>query len=138
MCTLAPSWGGTGMNGVTGRLFYIVGCIVDPRVVLIFCFSPGVSGWSFCPAALFLLGGFGAAWSSVLEAQTCLLSLSVLCVSLARVLAFVSFSGPGVCRRPGRGMNTGRSQLASLRLIVSDLLVCSKASATFRVCWRVP
>ena len=23
----------------------------DPRVVLIFCFSPGVSGWSFSPAA---------------------------------------------------------------------------------------
>ena len=85
------SVGGTGMNGVIVRLFINVGCIVDPRVVLIFCFSPGVFGWSFCPAALSLLRGFGAAWSSVLEARTCFLSLSVLCVSLSRVLASVSF-----------------------------------------------
>ena len=72
--------GGTGMNGVIVRWFVNPG-IEDPRVVLIFCFSPGGSGWSFCPAALSLLRGFGAAWSSVLEARTCLVSLSVVCVS---------------------------------------------------------
>ena len=77
------SVGGTGIDGVIVQRFVNPGCIVDPRVDLIFCFSPGGSGWSFCPAALSLLGGFGAAWSSVLEARTCLLSLSVLCVSLA-------------------------------------------------------
>ena len=81
------SVGGTGMNGVIVRLFFNPGCIVDPRVVLIFCFSPGGSGcWSFCPAALSLLRGFGAAWSSVLEAWTCLVSLSVLW--------FLRFSSP--------------------------------------------
>ena len=109
------------MNGVIVRRFVNPGCIVDPRLVLIFCFSPGGSGWSFCPAALSLLGGYGAAWSSVLEAQTCLLSLRVLCVSLARVLACVVFSGPGVCRRPGRGRNSGLSQLAIFDIFV---LVC--------------
>ena len=85
------SGGGTGLNGVIVRRFVNPRCIVDLRVVLFFCFSPGVSGWSFCPAALSLLGGFGAAWSSVLEARPCLLSLGVLSVSLARVLASVSF-----------------------------------------------
>ena len=67
------SVGGTGLNAVIVRLFFCAGCIEDLLVVLIFCFSPGGSGWSFCPAALSLLGGFGAAWSSVLEARTCLL-----------------------------------------------------------------
>ena len=85
------SVGGTDMNGVTVRLFFNVGCIVDPRVVLIFCFSPGVFGWSFCPAALSLLRGFGAAWSTVLEARTCLLSLCV-CVSL-----LLTVSSPMCC-----------------------------------------
>ena len=65
------SVGGTGLNGVTVRLFFTAGGIGDPRVVLIFHFSPGGSGWSFCPAALSLLRGFGAAWSSVLEARPC-------------------------------------------------------------------
>ena len=86
------SVGGTGMNGVIDRLFFNTGSIEDPRVVLIVCFSPGGSCWSFCPAALSLLCGYGAAWSSVLEARTCLLSLSVFCFSLGRVLAFVSLS----------------------------------------------
>ena len=85
------SVGGTGLNGVTVRLFFDAGCIVGPRVVLIVCFSPGGSGWSFCPAALSLLRGFDVAWSSLLEARTCLLSLSLLCVPLGRVLASVSF-----------------------------------------------
>ena len=65
------SVGGTGQNGVTVRLFFTAGGIGDPRVVLIFRFSPGGSGWSFCPAALSLLRGFGAAWSFVLEARAC-------------------------------------------------------------------
>ena len=103
-----------------------LGCIEDPRVVLIFCFSPGYSGWSFCPAALSLLRGFGAAWSSVLEARTCLLSLSVLCVSLLLTVSsllcrFVLVLG--VCRRPGRGINMGLITLAYLRYL-SLVLVC--------------
>ena len=115
------SVGGTGMNGVIVRLFFNVGCIVDPRVVLIFCFSPGVFGWSFCPAALSLLRGFGAAWSTVLEARTCLLFVVVVRLRFLapdRVLAYVlRRSVPGVCRRPGRGINTGLSQLAIFDLL---------------------
>ena len=103
------SVGGTGMNGVIDRRFVNAVCIEDPRVVLIVCFSPGGSCWSFCPAALSLLRGFGAAWSSVLEARTCLLSLCV-CVSLLLTVSSLLCryrSGPGVCHRPGRGVNTG-------------------------------
>ena len=65
------SVGGTGLNGVTVWLFFDAGCIEDPRVVLIFCFSLGCSGWSFRSAALSLLRGFGAAWFSVLEVRAC-------------------------------------------------------------------
>ena len=61
------SVGGTGMNGVIVRRFFNAGCIEDPRVVLIVCFSLGGSCWSFCPAALSLLRGFDVAWSFVLE-----------------------------------------------------------------------
>ena len=117
---------GTGMNGVIDRLFYNASCIEDSRVFLIFCFSPGGSGWSFCPAALSLLRGFGAAWSSVLEARTCLLSLSVLCVSLLLTVSspLCCFRYvPGVCRRPGRGINTGLMILAYLRDLLL-VLVC--------------
>ena len=119
---------GTGMRGVTVRLFFPDGAMGDPRFVLIFCSSPGVSGWSFCLAALSLLGGFGAARSSVPEAQTCLLSLSVLCglLPVPSILSSVSFSGPGICRRPGRGINTGLVTLAFQRYLF-DL-----------VCWCVP
>ena len=137
------SVGGTGLNGVIDGVFYNAGCIEDPRVAIIFCFSPGGSGWSSCPAALSLLRGFGAAWSSVLEARTCLLSLSVLCVSLLLTVSspLCCFrSGPGVCRRPGRGKNRGLPQLASHEDL-SGLTLCSfvlTASATLRVCWRVP
>ena len=46
------SVGGTGMNGVTVRLFFTAGGIGDPPFFRIFRFSPGGSGWSFCPAAL--------------------------------------------------------------------------------------
>ena len=119
MCSLACFVGGTGMSGVTVRLFFPAGVIGDLRFVLIFCFSPGGSGVSFCPAALSLLRGFGAVWSFVLEARAFRWSL---CVSL-RHLAPLTVSSPsplgffrpglGVCRRPGRGKNTGLAQLAS-------------------------
>ena len=94
MCFTCFSVRGTGLNGVTVGLFFTAGGIGDPRVVLFFCFSPGGSGLSFCPAVLSLLRGFGAAWSSVLEAWACMLSLSVLCVSLFadRVLSSLLFS----------------------------------------------
>ena len=82
------SVGGAGMNGVIDRLFYNAGCIEDSRVILP---APWVR----------------RAWSS--------LSLSVLCVSLLLTVSSplrCFRSGPGVCRRPGRGMNTGLIILA--------------------------
>ena len=120
------SVGGTGLNGVTVRLFFTAGGIGDPRVVLIFRFSPGGSGWSFCPAALSLLRGFGAAW------VLCAGGLDVFgVVERSLVSAFLlpvssllcRFSGPGVCRRPGLDLiNTGLITLAYLRFLF--VLVC--------------
>ena len=44
----------------------------------------------------------------------------------------VDFSCPGVCRRPGRDINTGLSQLASLSVFSSDdLLVFSGSVGNF-------
>ena len=74
--------GGTVLVGVTVRLFFSAGVFGDPRFVLIFCFSPGGSGLSFCPAALSLLRGFGAAWSFVLEARAFVGCCAFLCVTL--------------------------------------------------------
>ena len=144
--------------GGTVRLIFPAGGIGDPRFVLNFCLLPGGSGLSFCPAALSLLRGFGAAWSFVLEARALVVvvrfSASPCTLTVSSPLRLCFRPGPGFCRRPGRGTNTnisgcrrpgrgkntGLAQLASHEDL-SSLTLCSfvlTASATRCVCWRFP
>ena len=154
---------GTVLVGVTVWLFFPAGVIGDPRVVLIFCISPGGSGLSFCPAALSLLRGFGPDVFVVVGCSLRHLApdrvlASVLCsfwswglppswagykygahhagISSISILVLVCW-----CLPPSRAGKKYGALTAGISLRSSRLLICwfvLKASATFRVCWRVP
>ena len=151
------SVGGTVLNGVTVRLFFTAGGIGDPRVVFIFCLSPGGSGLSFCPLLCPCSAGSARrgppCWRRgrvvVVErfsASSCSLTVSsplfvvpswywVLPPSWAGTNTGISGG-----RRPGRGESTVLPQLALHGDLLGQLFCwfVLTASATLRVCWRVP
>ena len=135
------SVGGTGLNACIVRLFYIVGCIEVLWVVLIFCFSPGGSGPAFLPrccvparwvrrGVVLCAGGpdvFVVVERSLRFSCPCPhFCVVFLVLGSAAVPGGVEIRGSqswhicdiylswfaGDCRRPGRGRDTGLSQLA--------------------------
>ena len=107
---------GTGMRGVTVRLFFPDGVMGDPRFVLIFCLSrvplACPSAPLLCPCAVGSTPRGLSCWRSVRLVVVVRFSASPCTLIVSSPLRLFFRPGPGVCRRPGRGRNTGLSQLA--------------------------